>query len=80
MSGKILKGEDLLEIAKFLTENGYDQGISVEIALDDKSTLEKVNDDFFYRYAGGEGESPDSDVDDVVVNISGIKFRYFVKK
>ena len=77
---KILKGEDLIEIAKFLIDNGYDQGICVEIAVDDVAMLKKINDDFYYRYASGEGSAPTEDIDDVNVNISGVKFRYFVKK
>ena len=77
---KILKGEQLMEIAKFLVEKGYDQGICIEIEVDDEETLKKINDDYYYRYAGGEGEAPNEDIDDVQINISGIKFRYFVKQ
>lgn len=76
----VLKGEQLLEIARFLTEKGYDQGVSIEIEVENKAMLQKINDDFYYRYAGGEGEAPKDEIDDVQINIGGVKFRYFAKQ
>ena len=82
MNKRILKGEDLIEIASFLVEKGFDQGITVNISVDDKATLDKVNEDFFYRFASDEKTegTPPEVGDELLINVSGIKFRYFVKQ
>lgn len=81
MNTRIPKGEDLIEIASFLVEKGLDQNISMEIAVEDESTLNKVNEDFFYRFTehDGQAETPPEIDNEIVINVSGIKFRYFVK-
>ena len=82
MSKKILKAEDLMEISSFLIEKGFDQGITIEIAVDSIDTLKKINDDFFFRFEfGTEGkDNTEPEIgDDIIINIGGVKFRYFVK-
>lgn len=80
---KLLKGEDLMTISELLISNGYDENIEIVISVDDKATLRKINEDFFYRFAnadGKAGEIKDDDVDEVLINVAGINFKYVVKE
>jgi hypothetical protein len=80
MIGKVLEYADLMEIAGFLINNKYDTaGISVEIPLDSDEMLEKINEDFFYRIEGNNAKL-NTNVNEVIVNVGGINFRYFVKE
>ena len=81
MIGNVLDYQDLMEIAGFLINNKYDEsGISIELPLDSEELLNKINEDFFYRQAGkGENEKINENVDEVIVNVGGINFRYFFK-
>ena len=83
---KILKGEDLSEIASWLIENGYsDANLKIVIKVKDKQTLKNINDDYFYRFAhyslneGSENnDNANRDAEEVDVNIGGIDFQYIV--
>lgn len=83
---KILKGEDLSEIASWLIENGYsDANLKILIKVKDKQMLKNINDDYFYRFAhykledGDENkENTNRDADQIDVNIGGIDFQYIV--
>ena len=85
-TNKILKGEDLSEIASWLIENGYsDANLKIVIRVKDKQTLKNINDDYFYRfdhYPLNEGEknneNTNRDAEEIVVNIGGIDFQYVV--
>ena len=80
MIGTVLEYSDLMEIAGFLINNKYDvAGISVELPLDSKEMLEKINEDFFYRTENGNSNL-NPNVSEVIVNVGGINFRYFVKQ
>ena len=44
----LLKQEDILKIAAFLSNNGY-AGLEVINYVDTQEILNKINEDFFYR-------------------------------
>lgn len=78
---KILNKEDLLEIAQFFIEKNYGNNVHIEIEVPDQQTLNKVNEDFFYRLkAENENTSLVEEPEELIINVGGIKFRYFVKE
>ena len=79
---KILRGEDLSEIASWLIENGYsDANLKILIRVKDKQMLQNINDDYFYRFAHNDDttdKNANRDADQIDVNIGGIDFQYVV--
>lgn len=72
----ILKYEDLIKIAQFLYDNGYDgYDITIENKVRTKGVLDKVNEEFFYRANPDTQNAPD-ECDVVNIDINGFKFRY----
>ena len=77
---KILKYEDILKITEFLNENGYsDYGIIISTQVPDKQTLDKVNEDFFYRIRGDGNEETPEYGDVINISVKGITYRYTVR-
>ena len=74
--------DDMMKIVGFFLENGYgDYGITVETEIPTKDMLDRLNEDFFYRYVKDKDEDIKPDYGDVVnVNMNGIKFRYKIKE
>lgn len=71
--------EDLLPLTEFISEK-YPSfyPISIVITLPkEKQILEKINEDYFYRL-NPEGKKEDirTDIEEVIVNIGGIKVKY----
>ena len=80
-SDKVLTCENLMEIANFMLSHGYDSNITIEIEVEDKEMIKKINDDFYYRYGVKNSENSEkvNDIDTVNICIGGIKFKYLVK-
>lgn len=77
---KVLTIEDLGLISNFFFDNALGDGnIVIEICVDDKETLKKVNEDFFYRLNKNGTLPKNEDVSDVKVDIGDIHFKYVVK-
>lgn len=77
---RILKGEDLMEIATFLMEKKFDSNIIVEIEVEDEDTLKRINEDYFYRYSNKDRENITTDeIEDICINIAGVRFKYVLK-
>ena len=96
MAEYLIAYEDVCRIAKYLNQEGYgDSNITVSIGVKDKATLNKLNEDFYYRTKhaieehnqrediGEKDKLPipeyQEDVDEMSVTISGIVFMYYVK-
>ncbi len=76
--GNIITIDDLNKITDLLIENNYGAyGITISIPVRSKEILSRINDDFYYRN-NGEGTPPD--VEEINVEISGIKFRYYINE
>lgn len=74
---KILKQNDLQEIASFLIEKGYDQSdITILIDVKTKQMLNRISDDYFYRNAVDKSEEPPTDNEEININIGEVKFKY----
>ena len=72
----LLTSTDLEKISEILTDNGYgDYDLCVVIKVQNKNSLSRINDDFFYRN-NSEGTPPD--VDEVNVDVGGVHFKYVV--
>ena len=72
--------EDLMEIAQSINDMGFlDGNITIFIEVDDKKILNRINDDFFYRYKDEKAEKVD-DVTEVNVSVNGVQFIYFTKQ
>jgi hypothetical protein len=73
-----LTHKDLLKITGFLYDNDYiDCGITIETEIATKEMLDKINEDFFYRYVKQEDNDLKPEYGDVVtINMNGVKFRY----
>lgn len=77
---KILKIEDVMKIGDFLAENGYnDYSFTISTKVDNKDTLDKINEDFFYKLNGDVNEKPEYG-DSVRIKIGGIEFTYEVNE
>lgn len=73
---KNLSISDILSIAKYMDENGLiGNNITININVDSKETLRKLNEDFYYRLNAVD-ENVDFDNDEFIVNVCGLKFRY----
>ena len=81
---KILRQDDILKIGKLLSENGYsDFGLAIVNYVDDQETLNKINEDFFYR-SDEHKEKKEEDFDyecaGVNVNCNGIDFKFRLRE
>jgi len=79
---KILNKDDLLEIAEFFMEKGYGNNITVNIELPDKKTINRVNEDYYYKLNQGNKNNvvEIEEVEELNINIGGVKFKYFVEE
>lgn len=79
---KILSKNDLIEIAEFFVEKNYGDNIHIEIELPDQKTMNRVNEDFYYKLKINEKNGEDSleEIDELNINVGGVKFRYFIKE
>lgn len=67
---------DILSIAKYMDENELiGDNVSININVDSKETLRKLNEDFYYRLNTVD-ENVDFDNKEFVVNVCGLKFIY----
>ena len=74
---KILRYDDILKITEFLKENGYsDYGITISTKVPDVETLNKVNEDFFYRLKNEDSTATPEYGDVVNVTVNGITYCY----
>lgn len=77
---KILRAEDLMEISNFFLDKKYNnENVTILIEVEDEHELNRVNDDFYYRFNDGK-DIIDEDFSSVDINIGGIKFKYKVKE
>lgn len=75
---KNLSISDILSIAKYMDENGLiGNNITININVDSKETLRKLNEDFYYRLNTVD-ENVDFDNDEFIVNVCGLKFKYML--
>lgn len=73
---KNLSITDILSIAKYMDENELiGDNVSININVDSKETLRKLNEDFYYRLNTVD-ENVDFDNKEFVVNVCGLKFIY----
>lgn len=77
VSNKILKIEDAIKISNILTEYGYnDFGLVINTTIHSKELLNKLNQDFYYRDKANKNSGNIEPVDEIILNISGITFKY----
>jgi len=78
----ILKYEDLCKIAQFMVDNGYDKyGLTIKSVVHTKESINKINEDFFYRFKKDKDDkSTPIECDQVNVNIGGVTFNYSLKE
>lgn len=76
---QIIKYDDVLKIASFLKENGYDKyGLTISSVIETKDMLNKINEDFYYRIYGNNNEKPMYS-DEINISVEGINFNYILK-
>ena len=72
----ILKLNDLYDISEFLNEKKYNEvPITIVIDVMTKERLKRINEEFFSESGRPENELQD-DVDQICVNVLGVKFIY----
>ncbi len=70
----MIRYEDIQKIAAFLKNEGYDkEKLCINIEVPNKGTINKINEDLFYRL-GHKGTPIDCEQINAV--IEGIKFTY----
>lgn len=78
VNNKIPKLEDLFKIAECINKNGLNcEDITVNIKVKTPQLLNKLNEEFFFKNVkeDNESECPQS-VDEIVLNINNITFKY----
>lgn len=76
----ILKLNDLYDISEFLNEKKYNEvPITIVIDVMTKERLKRINEEFFSESGRPENELQD-DVDQICVNVLGVKFIYRLKE
>ena len=69
--------EDIVKIAQFLHDNGYDgYNITIENKVKNKEAIKKVNEEFFYRANPDTKETPE-ECDSVNINIKSSFLKFF---
>lgn len=78
---KILKQEDIVKISGFLVENGY-AGYDIEVInyVADQETLNKLNEDYFYRSGEHTDEEFDNECGGVDIACDGIGFKFRLRE
>ena len=81
VESNILKMDDIIKLSAIMSENGYsNNGLTVIIPVRTQGLLNKINEDFYYRNATeGDKKSHPESVDEIVVNINGITFKYILE-
>lgn len=82
--GNILTLDDLENISVFLAESGYgNANIRIELEVNNKQLLNKINADIFYRLKNLNNNEEDTteyadddNIDEVVVNMDNVEFVY----
>ena len=76
----ILNLNDLYDISEFLNEKKYNEvPITIVIDVMTKERLKRINEEFFSESGRPENELQD-DVDQICVNVLGVKFIYRLKE
>ena len=76
----ILKLNDLYDISEFLNEKKFNEvPITIVIDVMTKERLKRINEEFFSESGRPENELQD-DVDQICVNVIGVKFIYRLKE
>lgn len=76
----VLKLNDLYEISEFLNEKKFNEvPITIVIDVMTKERLKRINEEFFSESGRPENELQD-DVDQICVNVLGVKFIYRLKE
>lgn len=76
----ILKLNDLYDISEFLNEKKFNEvPITIVIDVMTKERLKRINEEFFSESGRPENELQD-DVDQICVNVLGVKFIYRLKE
>ena len=76
----ILKLNDLYDISEFLNEKKYNEvPITIVIDVMTKERLKRINEEFFSESGRPENELQDN-VDQICVNVLGVKFIYRLKE
>ena len=76
----ILKLNDLYDISEFLNEKKFNEApITIVIDVMTKERLKRINEEFFSESGRPENELQD-DVDQICVNVLGVKFIYRLKE
>lgn len=77
---KIYSYDDLVKISNLLTENNlsYDN-LTIDIGIKTQKMLDRINYDLFHNLNPKSNETVKS-VDEIIISINGVKFRYFLDK
>lgn len=79
---KLLKFDDIQNLAELIHDAGYDDAeITIETKIPNRSSFDKLNEDFYYRSHSDDKEKGVPETADIInVAIGDIKFRYILKE
>lgn len=78
IDNKILTLDDIIKLSSLMHHNGFSgENITVSIGVKTLELLNKINEEIFYKNnkKNTENNAPQK-VDEIVVNINGITFKY----
>ena len=79
VNNSIIKLEDIIKVSAIMSENGFsDRGIVIHIPIKTQELLNKINEDLYYKNTTDEEKVCPNSVDEIVVNINGITFKYIL--
>lgn len=71
----IINIDELIKLSQFLIENDYHKkNITVNFGIKTRELLNRINEDIYYRNT--EKKETLKDVDEIILNINGITFKY----
>lgn len=71
----IINIDELIKLSQFLVENDYHKkNITVNFGIKTRELLNRINEDIYYRNT--EKKETLKDVDEIILNINGITFKY----
>ncbi len=71
----IVNIDELIKLSQFLVENDYHKkNVTVNFGIKTRELLNRINEDIYYRNT--EKKEALKDVDEIILNINGITFKY----
>lgn len=74
---QIVKLEDIVKLSQILNENGFaNKDITINIGVKTPEMLNRINEEIYFRNSNKENSL--KIVDEIILNVGGYKYKYYV--